>query len=413
MMLGAERGQVMKYAAIFLAFISALQASGATAGAPMSQAPEVAACMREDRAPAICLPRDTILVAADEERPKSIHGMTPFDDAAPCPIEPPFFLPLERAEAVLPGCRAFVASQPAGSSALATALAKQGLLVLSLEVFRDSGKKTGEGQAAIERALTIDPDNLTALLSKVTALEWLGKVVEARPTVERLSALYPDEPRVRRAYAELMGRVGSSEEELAALDRTLEIAPDDMDTHRQRADLLARLGRDDEAITELDLMIDTQPNDGYALYKRAELELARGDAAAALADAENARINGFASSETIFLLIQANLAVGNLEKALAEVAAIQGQNYPQDKDPVLTFYRFAILNRLGRKEEAEDALVGLSRERPEHILRIQVFLRNMGFEAVQISGAFDEITKQQLAACLLKGACSSTFQRVL
>ena len=409
----AEIGPTMKYAAIFLAFVSALQASDATAGAPMSRAPEVAACMREDRAPPICMPADTILVAANEERPKSVAGMTPIDDSAPCPIEPPFFLPPERAESALPGCRAFVASQPAGSSALATALAKQGLLELSREVMNPLPSKWDEARASIEKALEIDPNNLTALLSRVELLEMDGNGVEVRPDVERLNALYPDEPRVRSLYARLMGRVGSPEEELAALDSALEIAPDDMETHRQRAELLVRLGRDDEAITELDLIIDTQPNDGYALYKRAELELARDDARAALADAENARKYGFGATETIVLIVQSHLALGNLDRALAEVTAIQGQSYPQSEDPVLTFYRFAILDRLGRRKEAEDALAGLAGERPEHILRVQVFLRNMGFEAVQISGTFDETTKQKLAACFLKGACSSTFQRVL
>ena len=183
--------------------------------------------------------------------------------------------------------------------------------------------------------------------------------------------------------------------------------------HRERAHLLARLGRDDEAITELDLIIDTQPNHGYALYKRAELELARGDAAAALADAENARKNGSASSETIFLLIQANLAVGNLEKALAEVAAIQGQNYPRKKtrrDVLSLRYPQSSRPEGGGRGRALRSVKGKGLE---HILRIQECLRNTGFEAAQIPGAFDEITKQQLAACLLKGACSSTFQRAL
>ena len=140
---------------------------------------------------------------------------------------------------------------------------------------------------------------------------------------------------------------------------------------------------------------------------------ARGNAAAALADAEKARANGYPAQDMISLIIQANLALGHLEQALAEVTAFQAQPNPQYEDPVLTFYRFTILDRLGRRREAEDALAGFSRERPEHILRIQVFLRNMGFEAVQISGTFDETTKQQLAACFLKGACSSTFERLL
>ena len=217
---------------------------------------------------------------------------------------------------------------------------------------------------------------------------------------------------MRSSYADLVIGSGTSEQALAALERAIEVAPDEVDL-RQRADYLASLGRNDEAIAELDLIIDLRPNDAYSLSKRAELELGPRQRCRCTCRCRKGQSKWLPFEDTISLIIQANLAVGHLEQALAEVTALQAQPYPQDEDPVLTFYRFTILDRLGRRREAEDALAGVSRERPEHILRIQVFLRNMGFEAVQISGTFDETTKQQLAACFLKGACSSTFQRLL
>jgi tetratricopeptide (TPR) repeat protein len=404
----------MRHALLFVALAMALQSTAAAAAAlPMSRGPELPACFREaENAAPICESPGVTIVAMSIEKPKSIPAMTQIDDSAPCPVEPPFFLPPERAKPALPQCREFVASQPAGSSALATALAKQGLLEFSAGVPDFSAGQREESRATIEKALAIDPDNLTALLAKVELLQILGDSVKARPEIEHLMALYPDEPRVRSVYASLMQWAGSPQEELAALDSTLAIAPDDMNTHRQRADLLARLGRTDEALAELDLMIDTWAEDGYAYFKRAELELDRGHAKAAVDDIEKARALHFHMDQNL-VRVRAYLMLGDLEKALEAVNSAQSEFVPQFETPLLAIYHFAILDHLGRKKEAEEALAGLAGERNEHILRIQVFLRNMGFNDVPISGTFDDATKQQLAACLLKGACTDTLSRAI
>jgi predicted RNA polymerase sigma factor len=269
-----------------------------------------------------------------------------------------------------------------------------------------------EALAGLERALAIDPDNLVALLSRVSLLEMSSTGADPRADIEHLKTLYPDDPRVRMKYAALMCTMGTPEQALAAIDSALQLLPDEHSLHSNRADFLTRLGRTDEALVELDLAVDLEPMNSFALFKRSELELARDNAKAALADAERAKALHYPPGDVELVIAQANLVLGDLEKALAAIEAAEG-NYILDQTPLLALYRFSILDRLGRKTEAEEALAGLSKESARHILKIQVFLRNMGFDDVPISGSFDDTTRRELAACLVKGACSDTLARTI
>jgi predicted Zn-dependent protease len=321
------------------------------------------------------------------------------------------------ARQALPRCAAYVAAQPAGSRALATALAQQSVLQFSARFFsspeQGAQEPAQEVLAALDRALAIDPNNLVALLSKVEMLETSSSHADISADIEHLKALYPDDPRVRMKYASLMMSMGTPEQALAAIDSALEVLPDEDALHVNRADRLTRLGRADEALVELDLAIDLQPMSSYAVFKRAELELARDNATAALADAERAKALHYRPFEAEFVIAQANLILGNLDKALEAITAAEAQFAPQSDTPVFALYRFSILDRLGRKVEADEALAGFTKETARHILKTQVFLRNMGFDDVPISGNFDEVTKRRLGACLLKGACTDTLSRKL
>jgi tetratricopeptide (TPR) repeat protein len=401
----------MTFATITFGFAVALalQPWDAMTNPQMSRAPEIAACRAEAEpaSPPICEAPETIRVVAHDDKPKSIATMTPFDHTAPCPAEAPFFVPPSVARQALPRCAAFVASQPPGSRELATALGRQGFLQFT-------AGDHDQGRATLEKALAIDPDNLIALLSKVEVLTELGNGPDPTPEIEHLKADYPDDPRVARYYANLMWKMGTPEEALAAFDSALKVTPDDMQLHQRRADVLERLGRADDAIAELDLVIDTWPNDPPVLFRRAELELALGNASAAIADAERAKAAHYETDKVYVLLAQANLVTGDLDKALEAISAAEAMTtIPQSDMPVLSLYRFSILYRLGRKEEAEIALAGFAKERREHVLKVQVFLRNMGFEDVQISGTFDEIAKQRLTACLVKGACGGPLSKFI
>lgn len=400
----------MNDALIALSFVLPLVLPPATAKPEMSFAPEIAACVHKAEVVVpICDMARPVLAAANSGSIQDVIAAIPFDASAPCPVDPPSFVSPEASRAALPKCAAFVAAQPPGSSALAAALGKQGLLQF---IAGDFGARDQDlARATLDMALAIDPDDLTALLSKVMFLQMLEGTSAARADIEHLNTLYPDDPRVRIYHAQLVADAGTPEQAVTAYDSALEVASDNAMLHQSRAERLAALGRTPEALSELDLTIDARPSDAYSLFERAKLHFARGDAKAALVDAENARTNGYPVREVTSLIVQANLVLGNLDQALTEITQLELD--PLHEDPVLTFYRFAILYRLDRMKEAEDALAAFARARPEYILRVQVFLRNMGFEAVQISGTPDEATQQQLVACLLKGACSSTIQRVL
>lgn len=406
----------MKCATIVLVLTLAIHPYEAEATPLMSRAPDIAICALPSRGAPICEAPRTIRIAARREL-KSLNTLFPFDRSAPCPagISPSMPGP-EVAKKALPLCAAYVAAQPPGSPALATALAQQSMLRCFARVFsdpmHDAQPAAKEALADLEQPLAIDPDNLIALLSKVTILELSSSDADTSRDIERLRALYPDDPRVRMKYAGLMWTMGTPEQALAAIDSALQLLPDEHSLHSNRADFLTRLGRTDEALVELDLAVDLEPMNSFALFKRSELELARDNAKAALADAERAKALHYPPADTEFVIARANLLLGNLDKALAAVTEAEANFTPQYETPILALYRFAILDRLGRKHEAEAALAGLASERNEHILKIQVFLRNMGFD-VPISGTFDETTRRELAACLVKGACSETMARAI
>jgi tetratricopeptide (TPR) repeat protein len=406
----------MKHATIALALTLAVFSHETPAAPLMSRAPALAVCGSHQTPAPICEAPLASLIA-DRRELRSLNTLFPFDRSAPCPagVSPSWPGP-EITKKALPLCALYVAAQPPGSPAFATALAQQSLLQYYDGLFSDP--KHGAEPAAkdalanIERALAIDPDNLVALLAKVTLLEMSSSDADSSKDIEHLRALYPDDPRVRSKYVNLMRLMGTPEQALAAIDSALELLPDEDSLHSDRADFLTRLGRTDEALVELDLAVDLEPMNSFALFKRSELELARDNAKAALADAERARALHYPPADAEFVIARAHLLLGNLDKALAAVTEAEANFTPQYETPLLALYRFAILDRLGRKQEAEAALAGLAGERNEHILKIQVFLRNMGFD-VPISGTFDETTRRELAACLAKGACSETMAQAI
>jgi tetratricopeptide (TPR) repeat protein len=399
----AESEVAVRHSLIVAVSILALWPAASAALPAMSRAPETAACVNEPAPAPMCEAPERPPFLSAGEAPAHL----PFDPNAPCPVDPPFLLPPPLARDSLTRCESFAMSQSLGSPGRAEALGRLALLqFLAGEV--------DEAEATLDDALASGPNNLTVLLSHVMMLQLRGDLPATRVELERLNALYPDDPRVRRVYSDLMAHIGTPEQALTAIEDALKIAPDDMTLHKRRADALAGLDRIDEAIAELDLVIAAMPNEGHSLFARARLELDSGDAAAAVADAERAKEAHFDFEEVDLLLAQANLMLGDLEAALRAVDQAAAKLDAQQGDtPMVSLYRFLILDRLGRSADAEKALAGLSKDGKQSVLRVQVYLRNRGFENVEISGAFDEVTKDRLITCLIRRACGGPLSELI
>ena len=336
---------------------------------------------------------------------KAQSSATPSEELArACPSEP---MPMDRAQQALAACGVFLAKLPVGDATYADGLAARALLELNLNEMEPA-------LGSAEAALGIVPDHLSAGTTKVEALSRLGRVVDARRDVERFLAIYPDNPRVRRQYAQLVALTSSPEETLTAMDRAIAVAPEDWQLRHERAALLMQLQRPDEALAELDFIIAKLPNDGFSIASRAQLRFEQGQYEGAVADFEKSKATGFLSNESDFLLARANLALGKLEPALAAIASASVDGNFSETNPMVLLYRFAILRRLGRSDEAQTVLATFTNEAGvQFVLRIQVFLRNIGMDEVQISGEFDETTKDELAACLMQGVCGGKMSEAI
>jgi tetratricopeptide (TPR) repeat protein len=198
------------------------------------------------------------------------------------------------------------------------------------------------------------------------------------------------------------------------LDEAIKAAPEDVMLRHQKAILLSGLGRTEGAIGELDAILDGGIADGNLLSFRAGLLLSIGEAEAAIADIEKAEANGVRSGAGGFIVVRAKLMLGEFEAALAALDAAHADPAFTEDAPLLPIYRFAILERLGRSKEAQEALAEFAAAtEPQFVLRMQVFLRNMGFDAVEISGEMDEATRRHFVACIASRACGGSVSRAI
>ena len=412
----------MQRAAIAFILAIALHPPAAAAEPPISYAPGPAAICPAKFTPPLALLTplpicEASILLADGDHAPGLIVETPEFAAPPqsgdalraelaraCPSEP---VPPDLTRPALATCGKFVAGLPVSDAVYADGLAAMANLQLNL-IETELALRTAEG------ALEIAPDHLEAGIVKVEALFRLGRFADARDDVERLLAAYPDDARVRRHYAQLIAIVGSPDDALTAIDRAIAEAPENWLLHHERAALLMRLERPDEALAELDFIIEKLPNAGYTLAARAELHLKRGDAEATIADAEASKATGVLSGRNDFVLVRAHLTLGNLEAALDAATAAAADQHFRRGNPMILLYRFAILHRLHRNDEAEQALATFMAEAdPPFVLRVQVFLRNIGIRDVQISGELDDITKRELAACLTEGVCIGKFSEAI
>jgi tetratricopeptide (TPR) repeat protein len=123
--------------------------------------------------------------------------------------------------------------------------------------------RAGKSKAALDRfasALRLEPDNLFALLGRVSALLALRRYDEALAEARHGLAVYPDE----RSFADLMGRVhfeqGHYAEAEAAFRHSLRIQPDAVYAYASLNAALQRQGRAGEAMRVLQRGLEVRPN---------------------------------------------------------------------------------------------------------------------------------------------------------
>ncbi len=140
---------------------------------------------------------------------------------------------------------------------------------------------SGQPQEAAQRAqyaLTMDPENLTALRDLSQALLLLGRMDEAAAVAARASAAAPWSRQALVTEADAEFHRGRYQRALDLLDRALELNDRFLEARLERSRCLASLGRNDEAVAELESLLEASPDNNWVALRYAEIvELASGD----------------------------------------------------------------------------------------------------------------------------------------
>ena len=234
--------------------------------------------------------------------------------------------------------------------------------------------------------------------------------------LEYLHQHAPDDARFWAAYGNFQRMVGSHADAVQSFTTGLSLQPGNLDLLQGRAYAYHNLGRAEEELADLNRMLEIDPRQRRAYLQRAELELAAGQPERTIADVESALAVGRTGiDDTSLLLAEAQIMLGRPEEALASLDALLGSMKharPEQMRRPLTL-RLGVLNRLGDKQRADETLTQLlAVTDASQLLRLQVFLRNMGWSNVSITGEADDATRAALAACIFMQACRSVVKDI-
>jgi tetratricopeptide (TPR) repeat protein len=112
-----------------------------------------------------------------------------------------------------------------------------------------------------DRALAIDPNNVSALDGKGAALHSLGEYQDALEYYDRALAIDPNDVNIVNNKAGALGNLGRYEEAMEYIDRALAIDPNDVNIVNNKGTALFYLGREEEALEYYDRALAIDPND--------------------------------------------------------------------------------------------------------------------------------------------------------
>ena len=134
-------------------------------------------------------------------------------------------------------------------------------------------KKLEQAIKDLDKALEIDPDDLTGLRNKGIVLVNLGKYEEAIKVTDDLLEKYPNNSRLLSRKGLSLEILGKHSEALECLEKALEIDPDDLTGLRNKGIVLVNLNKYEEAIKVIDRVLSLDPSDSeILLFKAIALE---------------------------------------------------------------------------------------------------------------------------------------------
>jgi len=216
-------------------------------------------------------------------------------------------------------------------------------------------------QAAVQKALAIDPQSAEAWSSKGFIefwYEWDWPRAEA--SIRRAIALNPNLPEAQLAMAHLLANIGRAQEALPYARRAIALDPLSPLINSLGSFFMRSAGKKEEAQKHLQKTLELEPDAWIALRLIAARALARGDTEAAITSLVRAVEISRRHSNTLAALGKAYLKAGDRTAALrvmAELETRRGQGYL----PATSLAELA--DALGDRDRALDLLEQGYRER--------------------------------------------------
>ncbi len=326
---------------------------------------------------------------------------------------------LTKAEALI--CEHFVEEKKGTRRDRATALVNLGYAYMWLEIGFENGSPRGQrkAQKTWDRAIALDDQFVDAYLAKGNLMAISETPAAAMPILEKAASLAPADWRPHAGLANVLYSTQRERAALAEAEKAAALAPGNPSARYIKGSMLAFMGRSEEAIPELieatkgydprirrlpGMMQDRNPWDHLAVaYHRT------GQHKMAAATITKYIDSLPASMIDLELLADRALyleAAGRFAEAAEDLKKAAAIGYPDLSNQYQT-RRAIVLVKAGRANEAREEFDALLRRGDlNSVLRIQVFLKNQGYESVMIDGKYNDGTKSAVAQCLKDERCS-------
>lgn len=174
----------------------------------------------------------------------------------------------------------------------------------------------------------------------------------AEPLFSQAVAACPVDVEARRQYAETLWHRGAREEAITQLVEATKIAPEDARLVERLAEFRLLSGQIDDARRDVELAIDLDPKSGTAWMVRGRIMHESGDNAQALADLHRALSYDPRNAQILHELAATYLAVGQPQRALANLEAMRDLHAPGDEPPDLLVEIGQACAGVGRYDDA-------------------------------------------------------------
>lgn len=273
--------------------------------------------------------------------------------------------------------------------------------------------RIGDGGAALDEALRLDPDNVRALTLRGRLALTGGNPSAARPDIEHAFRLAPSDPDLLATLAAF----SPPDQALRDLDAALTRKPDDTDALFARARVLLGYHNLHAALVDLNRSLAVAPEDLRAQLLRAQVNLRLHAYDLAVLDAD--RVLAVRSPDRQALQIKAAARVGAGDEAGAidaYTALLDAADLTRSMAPPELHEALVARGRLYAKQrrfaEAKRDLDALMAQRGvQGVLQLQLYLRGHGYPNVEVSGHPTTAFDTALDACFSDTVCGPNLFR--